>query len=388
MVHRRKGKVRLTLKIFFLISISFSSLQSIAQPISLAMQFPNPVRENDSNGVYLTYSNLFYFRDYEYFNDIQTGYTLFGTWNYPRIVIQPNSHLRIETGILLQKDFGDRGLNRAEPMFSLQYQYKNFRLIAGAMEGNQTHGLIEPLMSYDKVIERPVEEGLQLKFSNRRVRADIWLDWDLRQKENSNFPEELTGGLSTTFVLTKPGKPFQVEIPMGFIMPHKGGQLDTNSSVVTSVFNKSFGLAGIWNNPGKNKLITQAKADIHYAGYKLLQDQSIYPYSSGSGFLANVRVRSKWDLSLAATYWKGKKFIAPRGGKIYQSITSITGKVHNEPERQLLFLNLIYETELLPNLFVDGRYTPYFDLDNHLLEHSFLVLLSYRTNFRLCKLKK
>jgi hypothetical protein len=119
-----------------------------------------------------------------------------------------------------------------------------------------------------------------------------------------------------------------------------------------------------------------------------LQDQSVYPYQSGHGFLANLRLQTKWDISIVPTYWKGHEFIAPRGGKLYQSISSITGEKHKEPERQLLFLNLLYETELLPGFFVDARYTPYIDLDNHLLENAFLILLSYRTNFKLCKIKR
>jgi hypothetical protein len=294
----------------------------------------------------------------------------------------------MEAGLLLQKDFGDRVVDKAEPMFSLQYQLDNFRLIAGAMEGNQTHGLIEPLMSYDMVIERPIEEGLQLKFENRRVHADLWLDWNLRQKLNSNFPEELTGGLSTKFSLTRPGKALQVEIPIGFIMPHKGGQLDTNNSVVTSVLNRSIGIAANWKNPDHKNWLQKISANAHYANYKELQDQSVYPYQSGHGFLANLALQTKWDISVVPTYWKGHAFIAPRGGPLYQSITSISGKNYKEPERQLLFINLLYSTELLPGFFVDARYTPYFDLNNHLLENAFLVLLSYRTQFRLWRIKR
>lgn len=175
-----------------------------SQAISGAMQNANPVALKDTNSISLAYSNLFYFRDYEYVNPIQTGYTLFGTWQYPRLVVQPNTWLKLEAGALLQKDFGDKQLSRAWPVFSLQVQQKNYRVIFGALEGNQSHGLIEPLMSYDKVIERPIEEGLQVKVNTKRVTADLWLDWEIRQKENANVPEELTGGLSVVVDLSKP----------------------------------------------------------------------------------------------------------------------------------------------------------------------------------------
>ncbi len=308
---------------FFCLSVNCAHVGN-SQHISGAMQFANPVELKDSNSISFSYSNLFYFRDYEYTNSIQTGYTLFGTWHYPRIVIQPNTWLKLEGGALLQKDFGDQQFDKAWPMFSVQLQQKNVRIIFGALESHQTHQLIEPLMSFDKMIERPIEEGLQLKLNTKRVMVDLWLDWEIRQKENSNFPEELTGGLSLALTVTKPESAWEVKIPAGFIMPHKGGQLDTNHSVVSTVFNNSTGISAAWKNPAKDKLIQQIKGDAHYIGYKLFQDQQVYPYNVGDGVLLNFLLQSKWNISFLSTYWKGNNYVAPQGGKLYQSISSTT----------------------------------------------------------------
>lgn len=391
MVCRRQRQQRRLKKLNLLLLISFFHFYTTghSQVISGAMQFASPVVAKDSNSISLAYSNLFYFRDYEYFNRIQTGYTLFGTWQYPRLVLQPNKWLRLEAGALLQKDFGDKQLNRAWPMFSVQLQQKNLRIILGALEGNQTHGLTEPLIGLDKVIERPIEEGLQVKFNTKRITTDLWLDWELRQKENSTSPEELTGGLALNFLLTKPGKPFEVKIPIGFIMPHKGGQLDTNSSVVTTVFDRSIGISAEWKNPDTKKWLRQVKGDAHFTGYTLFQDKNIYPYSKGSGFLVNFLVKSKLDLSFLVSYWNGDKYVAPRGADLFESITSISGSNYKEADRQLLFFNLMYEKEFFPGFFIDARYSPYVDLNgNGKAEHAFLILFSYRNIFRLGTLKK
>jgi hypothetical protein len=358
------------------------------QHISGAMQFASPVQAKDSNSVSFAYSNLFYFRDYEYFNNIQTGYTLFGTWHHPRLVMQPNKWLRMEAGAFLQKEFGDRRLERAWPMFSIQLQQKNVRLIFGALEGAQTHQLTDPMMSYDKIIDRPMEEGMQLKLNTKRLTADLWLDWELRQRENADYPEELTAGLALNFNLTEPGKPLQLKIPVAFLIPHKGGQLDTNSSPVISPVNSSAGLAAEWNNPDKNKWLKQVKTEAHYTRYSLSKEQQDYPFKKGNGTLLNVFIRSKWDISLLASYWSGHTFIAPKGNKLMQSISSIPGSNATEPERRLLFLNLIYEKELFPGFFMDARYNPVINLEKHKLENSYLILLSYRNLFRLGKLKK
>lgn len=359
--------------------------RSNAQHISRAMDFANPVIESDSNTLSLAYSNLFYLRDYEYFNPIQTGYTLFGTWHYPRLALQPNKWLRLEAGALLQKEFGDKQLDNAWPVFSLQLQHKNFRFLFGALEGNQSHRLAEPMMSYDKLFERPIEEGLQIKYKSKRISADAWLDWELRQKENDDNLEELTGGISFSYLLTNPGKPWKVSIPVQCITPHKGGQLDTISASASTVINASAGLVGEWNNPDSKKWMQQTRFDIFFHDYN--GPDNIYAYNKGSGFQSDFYLRSEWNLAFLATYWKGSNYIAPKGAPLYQSISSLPGSDYKEPERQLLFLNLLFEKELFPGFFMDARYSPYIDLQNELFEHSFLVLLSYRGNFRLSKLK-
>ncbi|MES1215248.1 MAG: hypothetical protein ABUT20_07020, partial [Bacteroidota bacterium] len=258
------------------------------------------------------------------------------------------------------------------------------RFLFGAIEGNQSHQLADPLMSYDRIIERPVEEGFQLKINNNILKADIWLDWEFRQKAYANHSEELTGGLSLSYMLTKPGKPWQVKIPLQIIVPHKGGQLDTNHSVVSTTINHAKGLWIEWNNPNKEHLVKQVRADGYHIGYTHSQDKNLFPYNNGNGWLANFFLQSKWDVSFLASYWNGHHYIAPHGGKLYQSISSISGREnYTEPERKLLFLNLLYEKEMFPGFFVDFRYTPYIDLQKHFTEHAFLLLFSYRKNFRL-----
>jgi hypothetical protein len=150
------------------ISLSWGvSISANAQYISGAMQFVHPVNAKDSNRISVSYSNLFYFRDYEYFNNIQTGWTTFGSWNFPRLAIQPNKWLRLEGGVLLQKEYGDKSFDKVLPTFSLQIQKKDFRFLFGTLEGPQAHQLIEPLMQYDQVLEQPLEEGFQLKVDKK-----------------------------------------------------------------------------------------------------------------------------------------------------------------------------------------------------------------------------
>jgi len=199
----------------------------------------------------------------------------------------------------------------------------------------------------------------------------------------------LTGGLALSVSATNPEKPLQIKIPVQFILPHKGGQLDTNTSTVSTVINHAVGLEIQWNNPNAKKWLKQVQVDSYRAGYFHSGRSNLYPYVKGHGWLANFFIKSKWDLFLLLTFWNGHQFIAPKGGKLFQSISSITTLPnYTEPDRKLFFLNLGYEKELSPGFFLDIRYSPYWDLHNHLAENAYLILFSYRGGFRLGTLKK
>jgi hypothetical protein len=380
-------------KVFFvLFFFTVLGAVGVGQSVPETMKFINPINTADSNSIGVSYNTLSYFRDYEYFkNKIQTGYTFFGTWHYPRLVIQPSPRLRLEAGVLVQKEFGDRHAQDARVMFSLQFMpVKNTRIIFGALEGTLSHNLVQPLMDWDRIIERPIEEGFQIRHNSNHFDVDLWLDWSLRQTVNSNFPEELTGGLSFAYKLTKPGKPWQVKIPVQFVTPHKGGQLDTNHSIVTTVLNSAAGINAEWKEENTKKFIKHFSADIYHVGYKHFHKSNLYPFDNGSGILANVLAKSKTDIGVALTYWNGDQFIAPLGAPIYQSISSILPKYagYSEKERNLLLINLFYEKELFKNFYTYASVYPYVDLKNGYLEHSFLIMFSYKNNFRLGKLRK
>lgn len=389
---QRRKALCISLHTILFASILFFHFSAKSQHVSQAMQFVSPVKAGDSNKLFLAYSNLAYFKNYEYFNDIQAGYTLFGIWQYPRLSYIPNKWMKIEAGALLQMDFGDQDFSRVFPTFSLQLQSNNgYRFLFGALEGNQSHQLIEPLLQYDQVIERPIEEGVQLKINKKKFYADIWLDWQKRQSpQDPDNPEQLSPGAFISYTFTDPAKSFQVKIPLQAILFHRGGQLDTSNIPTYTISNYAAGLWMEWNNPDKQKWLQQLRADAYYVGYKQSKDdRNTVPFTNGDGFMANIYLRSKWDVSFLATYWNGKDYIAPQGGKLFQSVSSRTDRPgHTEPMRQLLFLNFIYEKELLPGFFVDCRFTPDFDLNNNLFEYSYQVFLSYRHDFRLGTIQK
>ncbi len=367
-----------------------SAQESWAQYISAAQQQKEQIQPEGNQTLSLAYSNLFYMKNYEYFNHIQEGYTYFGTWQRPELCYQPNDWLQLSVGFLAQHDFGEKKFSRLLPVYALQIQKNNFRFRFGTLEGNLNHGLIEPLMSYDKIIERPIEEGVQFLYKSKHFNTDLWLDWQVLQQKGDDFPEEFTGGAALKYTITKPEKSWQISVPLQFVLPHRGGQMDNNISEVSTVIDGAIGLNASWHNPKPLQFIQQVKADVYYANYFHSEKaKSPYPFNRGNGIMANAVIQSRWGLSLVGTYWKGHQFINPRGAPIYGSLTVVDKwPRYWEAERELLFVNLVYEKEILPNLFLDARMSPYYDFKNNLLEYSFQVLASYRNVFSLFKFKQ
>jgi hypothetical protein len=360
-----------------------------AQFISKAQLFERPLEQKDSSSLSITYQNLFYLRDFEYYNKIQTGWTSFGTWHDTRLTLQPNKWVRFQAGLLLQKEFGDMALNRAIPFFSFQYQKKDTRLLFGILEGHQNHRLIEPLMQYDQTYLHPHEEGIQLKIDKKKYWLDVWLDWERRQLINDTNPEQLTGGISSTLNLNKPNAANQVKWVNQVIISHRGGQLSSQALPVSTTTNFAQGLWTEWNQTDPTNWLRQFRTDAYYVGYSLQGSNNLQIFDKGHAFLWNAAIQTKWNVFLVASYWNGHHFISSKGGQLYQSITSpVIRFAYSEPNRELFFINLGYEKELFPGFLMHARLTPYRDFNNSLNEVSAYVMFSYRGNFKLNKFKK
>ena len=98
----------------------------------------------------LSVYNFNFLRNYEYFNKIQDGYTLFGVQLEPQLVYYAHPRLAITAGVHLRKDFGGRGIYKTFPLFSINYQKGNTSLINGVLEGNIHHRMVEPIFDFEK----------------------------------------------------------------------------------------------------------------------------------------------------------------------------------------------------------------------------------------------
>lgn len=345
----------------------------------------NRIRPADSltNELHLNFYNFNYVRNYEYSNNFHDGYTLYGTQLEPTLTYYAHPNLAITAGAYLRKDFGnERGLYDAKPLFNLKYSKNNLTLVFGSLEGNIQHNYIEPLYDFERKITTPIEYGTQLLIDKEKFNLDAWIAWQKMIYHGDAAKEEIVGGFTTDVALIK-NENWKLTIPAQMLVYHQGGQIDVLKAIpISTLFNGATGFT-LSKNIGYN--VKQLYTNNYIAAYKDFSPTKSRAYQGGFGLWLNAGIDTRWG-NLAASYWQGNNFITIKGMPLYQSVSeNLYEYGYKENERQLLMFRYQYLHELLPNLYLDVRFEPHFDLKNNSKDlqfnHSFL--LTYKESFRL-----
>jgi len=332
-----------------------------------------------------------FFKDNEYFNDIVQGYTLFGTQLNPQLVYYPTKDLRLEGGVFLWKDFGNPTLRQVRPTFRATWTHGSSQFIFGNIQANLNHGYIEPLLDFERVMLKPLEEGLQYRLNTKRVFLDAWVDWLRQEYPGSNYQEQIAGGLSSSFRLTGDNSPIGLYVPFQFTARHFGGQIDTLRRPVQTLFNYAAGL-------GVRIPITAYSTHhvfeaVRLDTYGLLFDDHSFanyrlPFQTGKGLYLNGTLETRY-VDLMLSYWQGHQFYAPLGGNYYQSIASRYGTPgYTDAERRLLLVRLLRDFRITDAAALTVRVEPVYDFNRQLLDFSFGFYLNFRQEWLLGNLAR
>lgn len=348
----------------------------------------NRIRSADSldKELHFNFYNFNYVRNYEYSNKFHDGYTLYGTQLEPQLVYYANPNLAITAGAYLRKDFGNKGVYDAKPLFSLKYHKKDLTLVFGSLEGNIQHNYIEPIYNFERKITTPIEYGTQLLIDKEKFKLDSWIAWQNMIYKGDAAKEEIVGGLSTETFLVKNDN-WKLSIPAQFLAYHQGGQIDVLKDMpLSTLFN---GAAGFKLHKSIGYYIKEVFTDNYVAVYKDFSPTKVRAYQGGFGLWLNAGMETKWG-SLVASYWKGNNFITIKGMPLYPSVSeTLYNNGFTQNSRSILAVRYAYQKELIPNLYLDVRLEPHFDLGtpdaDFQFNHSFF--LTYKESFRIFKKK-
>lgn len=338
--------------------------------------------------LYLSIYNFNYLRNYEYFNKIQDGYTLFGAQLEPQLIYFAHPRLAVTAGVHLRKDFGGRGIYRTYPLFSIKYQKGNSSLINGVLEGNIQHRMVEPIFDFEKKITEPVEYGTQFIINSKALFLDAFINWKRMIYKPSPEQEQVLGGLSVDLSLIK-NPEISLSVPVQLTAFHQGGQIDVDPNPLQTLVNTALGIKLRLPLSG---FVNAFRAENYYISYKDFSNTSLQAFSKGDGWYLNGGIDTRYG-SLTGTYWNGMDFISSNGMPLYQSVSQhINYDGYTERNRQLLILRYSYQKKLIPNLYLDFRFEPLMDLNRPVgsrkIEFSNSSFLVYKQEFRLRKAKK
>lgn len=362
---------------------TFSFCISFCQTEYPVFRDTSTLQASDSGKLSLEIDNLNYLRNYEYFGKIPLSYTLLGYQLVPQVKYQLNENFILKAGVFLRREFGRDGFVKIAPVLTAKYQKKGTSLLLGTLEGAANHRFIEPIYDAESIISDRLEQGVQVLLNKKRLWLDWYIDWEKAIERNDNFPEEFTTGVSSRIKLFENSR-VKIELPLQAMVAHKGGQIDTSNTPVESLLNTAVGASFTFQT--NSSFLNAIRTEHYFAYYRDISGTKAQLYKEGTGWYSSVTFKSKWNVDLDARYWKGDTFHGPRGGALYSSISEkIAG--YGEPERELVFLSFIYDKQLFPNLFLDLRLEPYYDIKNSMTEYSYSVFLRFKKDFQLARLK-
>jgi hypothetical protein len=327
-----------------------------------------------------------FFKDNEYFNEIVEGYTLFGTQLNPQLVYYPTRDLRLEGGVFLWKDFGTPQLRQVRPTFRATWTVGNNQFIFGNILPNLNHQYIEPLFDFERVMLKPLEEGLQYRYVSQRLFLDVWVDWLKQEYPGVAYQEQIAGGLSSSFRLTGDNSAFKVSIPFQFTARHYGGQIDTLHAPVQTLFNYATGVVA--RLPLGGSVLRAVRVNAYGTLYRDNSGFFRLPYTQGSGLYLNGTLETRYA-DLMVSYWQGHQFYAPFGGPYYQGVASRYGTPgYTDAERRLVLVRLLRDFRISDAAAVTVRVEPVYDIGNKILDYSFGVYLNFRQEWLLGNLAR
>jgi len=360
------------------IVIDSLSIDTNATP-TIDQDFSKNYTEEYKSG--FSFGNLFYCKNNEFGEPNNPGQTFFGNqlWFGGKHYFSQN--ISSSLGCLLQYDFGDEKFpSKFLPIFNLQYNTAQSRLILGSLLGNTNHNLIEPIYNYENTFTKPVEYGIQYFKFSKFINYQTWLDWRQFAKVETSQQEKISFGQTVLIQLLDTSKyPVYLSMPGSLLVYHQGGEALNVPQKIQTNLNGNLGFRiSDRNNSFRLESFIVFSNDV---------SPSInHAFKNGNAYLTNFTVffREKLKLNqiknhrLVASYYKASEYYSPLGAPLFTS--ELYSKPYlNARNRELVMLRYQYEANFYflnsQNIFIDFRVEPIYHIQDKLFAFSTGVYL-------------
>ncbi len=366
------------------IFLSLASAQCYSQSYPSFYYYDQEIDSAKINKLFLHIDNTAFFKNNEYFGDIAKGYTLLGFHLTPQIIYQPTEKIKLRLGTQFLSYYGREDEMKVSLLLSFQYQFhQHLSLTLGNINGTLNHRLIEPLFDYERFLTHNIENGIQFLGHSEKLFADLWLDWEQQIFYDDPFQEKFNVGFSLEYsIFTK--NDYTLSLPFQNLIRHQGGQINRNNEPLVTIFNNATGLSIKKNLSGK--FFHQIHLSSYLVNYQDLSPTKQQMFIDGTGSYTTLEIFNN-RFNFLTGYWYGKQFIAPLGNPLYETY-SRTNIFVEEPVRQLIMAKINYHQNIFNGIHLDVRFEPYFDLLNGNFEYNYGLVIIFKENFFLKKIKK
>jgi hypothetical protein len=340
--------------------------------------------DSSSNKLFFRLENNNFFKNTEYVNGVEKGYTLLGYTMQPSLMYYAGDNLRLKVGVHLLQYSGMDKFSEVLPVFSIHARLsEKVDLIMGGLKGDVHHQLIEPIFNSEHQYGRPIENGIQLLYNSNHLELDAWIDWEQFITHNDTKPEKFTAGISSKFRFTQTTSDWDLHIPAQVIITHLGGEISTYEDRVQSLANLVTGLKG--SKKLENGYIEKIGLSAYLATYKDITKKSPYDFNSGLGLYPTAEFYSKHGVFMLG-YWNAKNFIAPKGSNIFQSVSSFDEEYYSK-NRQLITSKINFTKLFLNQFKFSLTMETYYDLRTKVMDYAYGINMVFTPNFFITKIK-
>jgi len=311
-----------------------------------------PFAPQKTGNLLIAVDNLNFFKNNEYKSKYVDGYTLTGAWIRPKLLFYPDKKFRFEIGGQVLK-YNGQDEYITFPWFAAVYQpKKNLSIRMGSLNEDRNHGLIEPVMDKEHFMAGQPEAGLQAKYRNSRIAADLWIDWQKMIFKGDPFKERFVFGVVTETTLIDANK-LKLTLPVTFNGLHQGGEIDTDPGLAITHIAISEGFK-------LSKKLDGAFLKSWFAESYLLQStypkgETALPGTNGTAVYFLAGITSGYG-QISGGYWQGSRFFTPLGMPLFQN--SALDQPYAIDQNRLWTLSYLYDRKI----FDQSRFGFVFDL--------------------------
>lgn len=334
----------------------------------------------DSMSLQFGIENTNFFKNNEYFNDITKGYTLIGASIHPKLLFFPSERTKLAVGVFALKYSGIDKFSETQPTIRFHFQANpNIAIVMGNIYGAANHRLTEPMYGFERRFNRQIENGVQFLFDYGHFFSDTWLQWEQFIFHQSPYQEQLAIGTKNTVRFFDHQQRFGLEIPFDATGFHKGGQIDTCSTPLTTLLNA---MTGIHFSIYTGGFIQQLSVKNHFYLYKDFSNAKQQAFTDGSAYYFALTTKFA-GFSTLCGYWNGNRYISPYGEAIFQNVSDYGD--FSQENRELLTFKLLYEKKICRGGAIGAGFEGFYDPDNHLFDYSYSLHIVFNRNFMLIK---